>query len=126
MRRKVVLFMMLYNSAVLGQTEERGSKDETLLKALTVINLAATQYYSWLKHTPKNLRQLGPRKEGQAVADREAADLLPLELSNGIVGGYKFTLVSSKTGWIITATPIMCGNEQTICTAYKIETSVPR
>jgi hypothetical protein len=72
----------LYNFAVLGQTVERtgaaGSKDETLLNALTMINRAATQYYGWLKQTPQNHRQLGKRKEGQTFADRDAADLIPL------------------------------------------------
>jgi hypothetical protein len=111
---KWALFVTLSASVALCQ--------ETPLRTLVQINHAAVIYYSWFKQLPRNLQQLGPTDK--AVADRNAADLLPLSVTAGIVGGYKFAFLASKTGWIITATPTT--SDDNIITVYKIETSVLR
>jgi hypothetical protein len=94
-----------------------------VLEKLATINVAAVQYYAWLKEVPSSLKQLGPTDK--AVADREAADLIPHGLAQGIAGGYRFTLVAAaKRGWIVTATAIESSNDG-FKTVYKIETRVP-
>ena len=83
-----------------SQTAERPatqSRDMLALRNLNQINQAAIQYYSWLKQVPTSLKQLGPTD--RAVADRDAADLIPKSLVGGLVDGYKFTLRGSKSGW---------------------------
>ena len=94
------------------------------LKRLSTINLAATQYYSWLKRVPTTLKQLGPTD--RRIADGYAADLSPADLARGMAGGYQFTLrATSQSGWIVTATPVEYGNVQ-IQTIYRIESRIVR
>ena len=96
---------------------------ETLaLTRLSTINLAATQYYWWLKRVPTTLKQLGPADK--RIADEHAADLIPSDLARGMAGGYQFTLrAMSKSGWVVTATPVEYKQIQTV---YRIESRIMR
>jgi hypothetical protein len=117
---KPILVIGCCCAMLFSQTRQRPaqpSQDAMALKNLIAINQAAIQYYSWLKQVPTTLKQLGPTE--RPMADRDAADLVPKSLASGLVGGYKFALRGSKSGWIVTATPVEYHGQ--VQFAYKIE-----
>jgi hypothetical protein len=118
---KTVLVAAACCATVLAQSSERDaqpSPDALALTNLNRINVAAHQYYSAFQQIPTTLQQLGPTNG--LVADRDAADLIPKSLADGPVAGYRFALRASKTGWIVTATPIE-RSENRVQFVYKIE-----
>jgi hypothetical protein len=120
MRYKAILVIGSCCAILFSQTSRRPavlSQDSLALNNLNAINQAALIYYSWLKQVPTTLKQLGPTD--RPIADAAAADLIPKSLAGGLVSGYKFTLHGSRTGWIVTATPVEYNGQ--VPFVYKIE-----
>jgi hypothetical protein len=55
-----------------------------------------------------SLQELGPPASG--AAGPAASDLIPLELAQGVKGGYRFTVAVTPTGYTINADPTAFGN----------------
>jgi type IV pilus assembly protein PilA len=67
------------------------------------------QYQSQYGRYAASLAELGPPASGADTPN--AAGLIGNDLANGVKQGYKFTLVGSQGGYVITATPQNYGSD---------------
>jgi hypothetical protein len=78
------------------------------IKAIQTIHQAEVQYKSQYGVYANTLGGLGSPRSGRATSS--AADLIDDDLSNGVKGGYKFTLAGNTAGYVITAEPLAFGS----------------
>jgi hypothetical protein len=77
--------------------------------AIRTLNAAQTQYQAQFGRFARSLAELGPPARGPENAS--AANLISAELAAGERQGYKFTLISTPTGYTTTAVPsTFCGS----------------
>jgi len=84
------------------------AKETAALRHLSTIHTAQAQYSSQFGRYATSLTELGPPTSG--AASPAASDLIPTDLSQGVKGGYKFTLEGTPTGYKVTAVPVAYGN----------------
>ena len=88
---------------------QMGAREMAVIREISTIHQAQTQYYSQFGRFAENLMQLGPSANSQA-ASPSAADLIPAELAKGVKNGYQFTVQLTKEGYQVNANPVAFNN----------------
>jgi type IV pilus assembly protein PilA len=78
------------------------------IKAIQTIHQAEGQYKSQYGVYANTLGGLGSPRSGRATPS--APGLIDDDLSNGVKGGYEFTLTGNAAGYVITAEPVAFGS----------------
>jgi hypothetical protein len=80
------------------------AQEMSAIQRVLTLHRAQAQYYVQFGRYASNLKELGPAStEAPGPA---AADLIPPSLAGGVLGGYRFGLVGSPTGYTIHANPV--------------------
>jgi type IV pilus assembly protein PilA len=88
---------------------QMNAREMAVIREVTAVHQAQTQYYSQFGKFAENLAQLGPAAGGQA-ASPAAADILSASLAGGEKNGYRYTVQVTKEGYSVTAIPLAYGN----------------
>jgi type IV pilus assembly protein PilA len=86
------------------QQTMRFTRETAAIAAIKTIHQMEVQYQSQYGRYATSLAELGPPASGAPTP--AAADLISLDLSQGIKQGYKFTLTGNQAGYVINANPL--------------------
>jgi type IV pilus assembly protein PilA len=81
------------------------SQEVGAIAAIRTLHTEQVMYYSQYGRYAVSLTELGPPASG--AASPAAADVIDKELASGLKGGYEFTLVGNRDGYVINADPEM-------------------
>jgi hypothetical protein len=76
------------------------------VRAIEMIHAAQVQYFSRFGNYAPTLAELVTPANGRG---RQAADLVPADLAQGIRRGYRFTLRGGPDGYVLSANPVAFG-----------------
>jgi type IV pilus assembly protein PilA len=89
--------------------------------AIRTIHTVQMKYFSQYGKYAGSLGELGPPTSGGASA--AAAGLIDVALARGVKGGYRFTVNTNATGYVVHADPVVYGTNGTR-TFYSDQTMV--
>lgn len=105
----IAIILIISAIAVPKMNQQLMQAHETAaIQQIRTIHQVETQYYSQFGVYAGSLTQLGPPASGPATP--AAADLIPKDLADGKKSGYIFSVVTSPTGYSVTAVPETFGS----------------
>jgi type IV pilus assembly protein PilA len=103
-----IVGIILALSARLVSNNAPTGVEKTAVREIQVVVRAQTQYRSQFGKYATSLDDLGPPVNGQMKGPR-LADLIPASLASSRKGGYLFAMVSTRSGFVLLASPRIYG-----------------